>query len=255
MSQTNRPIAPSTAAVQSWLADTQSALLRRRDEILAGAARFAQAYPDGIPNEEVQGRAADFASARGIMGVFLKEADSQRTGEKAPYLAIGRVIDSFFKDKLTAPVEKVQHQIRGQMAIYASKLEAERREQARLEAERAAAEAAAAAEQAELTRDERDVQDAQDAAAMAAEAEALAEAKAAELSRTRGDLGTVVSLRVRQVVDYDASNLMALVKAVAEGRAPLDYLQFNTTRINFAVRSEKKTNIPGVVIREERTVV
>lgn len=252
--RSNRPIAPSAQDIREWLADTQAALIKRRDDILAGAARFHAAYPDGIPDEETQGRCADFAGARGIMGVFLKEADSERTREKTPYLAAGRTIDSFFKT-LTEPVDKVQADIRGKMAVFASKQEAERREAARLEAERLAAEAAAAEDAAITSMDERDLQNAQDAARIAAEAAAEAEASAAALSRSRGDLGTVVSLRVAYRADFEASDLMALVRAVAAGKAPLEYLAFNTTRIGFAIRSEKIRDIPGVVIREERTVV
>lgn len=252
--RSNRPIAPSAQDIREWLADTQAALIKRRDDILAGAARFHAAYPDGIPDEETQGRCADFAGARGIMGIFLKEADSERTREKTPYLAAGRTIDSFFKT-LTEPVDKVQADIRGKMAVFASRLEAERREAARLEAERLAAEAAAAEDAAITSMDERDLQNAQDAARIAAEAAAEAEASAAALSRSRGDLGTVVSLRVRWVADYERGQLMELVKAVAEGRAPLDFLTWNETRINYGIRSEKLREVPGLPIVEQRTVV
>lgn len=254
MSTTNRPIAPSAPAVQDWLAGTQEALIKRRDEILAGAARFDAAYPAGIPDEEVQGRAADFASARGIIGVFLKEADTERTREKTPYLAAGRTIDGFFKT-LTEPVERVQAHIRGAMAVYATKLEAQRREEARLEAERLAAEAALAEDHAVDTMAEEDLAHAMDVAREAEAAKALAEAKAAELSKSRGELGTLVSLRTRWVPRFEQGDLMALVQAVAEGRAPLSYLDYNRTRIGIAVRNEKVREIPGLPITEERSVV
>lgn len=254
MSQTNRPIAPSPAEVQSWLADTQSALVKRRDEILAGAARFHALYADGIPDEEVQGRAADFAGAKGIMGTFLTECTSNRTAEKAPFLNGGRAVDAFF-GTLTDPVAKCQLDVRAKMTAYATKLEAVRREAARLEAERLAAEAAVAQDQAIETMDEAALQHAADVSEEAEAAQALADAKPAELSRVRGELGTVVSLRARYVADYERSDLLKLVKAVAAGEAPLEYLAFNTTRINYAIRSEKVRVIPGVVIKEERTVV
>lgn len=250
MSYSNRPIAPSPGTVQEWLADTQTALVQRRDEILAGYSRFLKAYPDGIQDEATQSRAADFAGGKGIMAAFLKEADGTRTTEKKPYRAAGDAVDVFF-GKLTDPVEKCQKDMRTRMTAFANKLEAERREAARLEAERLAAEAAVAQDAAT---DDASLEIAADVTQAAEAAQALAEAKPSVLSQTRGELGTVVSLRTRWVADFENANLMRLVKAVAEGKAPLEYLQFNTTRIGYAVRSEKVRDIPGVPVVEERSV-
>jgi|SRR5215472_5989786 len=255
MSQfTNRPIAPAPAAVQEWLQDTHAALIRRRDEILAGAARFSAAYPNGIPDEEVLGRVGDFAGGKGIMGAFLRECGNERTAEKAPFLAGGKAVDGFFAT-LTEPVERVQSHMRSQATAYSVKLEAERREKARLEAERLAAEAALAEDHAVETMDEADLQAAMDVAKEAEAAAALAEAPAAELSRVRGDLGVVVSLRSRWVPDFENADLLTLVKAVAAGKAPLAYLDFHRTRIGFAVRSERVRDIPGVPVVEQKSVV
>jgi hypothetical protein len=254
MSYTNRPIAPSPATVQEWLAETQATLVARRDEILAGYNRFLKAHPDGIQDETTQARAADFAGGKGIMSAFVKECDGNRSTEKGPFLAGGRAVDAFFST-LTDPVERCQKDMRVKMTAFANKLEAQRREAARLEAERLAAEAALAEDHAIDTMAEADLQAAMDVAREAEAAAALADAKASALSQTRGELGTVVSLRTSWKADYAASDLMALVKAVAEGRAPLYYLTFADTRINYAIRSEKVREIPGVRIREERTVV
>jgi hypothetical protein len=258
MSYSNRPIAPSPAAVQEYLAETEAALVTRRDEILAGAARFTQKYPDGVPDEEVLGRVGDFAGGKGIMGTFLRECDTHRTAEKKPYRAAGDAVDAFFS-KLSGPVEKVQAHLRAQAAAFSVKLEAERREAARLEAERLAQEAALAQEQAidAMGQDDSEeaLQHAMDVAQEAEAAAALAEATPAELSRVRGELGTVVSLRTRWVADFENADLMRLVKAVAAGQAPLSYLQFNTTRIGYAVRSEKVREIPGVPVIQEKSIV
>jgi hypothetical protein len=254
MSFSNRPIAPSPSAVQEWLADTNQSLISRRDEILAGAARFAQQYPNGVPSEEVLGRVGDFAGGKGIMGTFLRECGNRRTTEKAPFLEGGRAVDGFFAG-LSEPVERVQAHMRAQATAYSVKLEAERREAARIEAERLAAEAALAQDRAIETMDEQDLDHAAEVSQEAQDAQALAEAKASELSRVRGELGTVVSLRVSWKPDFDKSSLMTLVKAVAEGRAPLEYLTWNATRIGYAIRSEKVRSIPGVVIEEIKAVV
>lgn len=251
MSYTNRPIAPSTAEIQEWLADTQDALVQRRDEILAGFQRFLSAYPNGIPDEGVQARAADFAGGKGIMNAFLKEATASRVSEKAPFLAGGKAVDGFF-GALTDPVERAQAHTRSLMTQFANKLEAERRAVAKAEAERLAREAAIAQDNAQ---DEESLQHAADVAQAAEAARALADGRAAALSQTRGDLGTVVSLRTQWKPDYENASLLELVKAVAEGRAPLEYLAFNETRINYAVRSEKVRSIPGVPVIEVRSVV
>lgn len=254
MSYSNRPVAPAPATVREYLAETQTALVARRDEILAGYQRFLRQYPDGIPDEDVQGRAGDFAGGKGIMNAFLKEAEGARNTEKKPYRAVGDAIDGFF-GSLTDPVERCQQDMRARMKVFGDKLLAKRREAARLEAERLAAEAAIAQDQAIEAMSEEALQHAADVSQAAQEAQALAEGSAAQLSQTRGELGTVVSLRTTWKADYAASDLMTLVRAVAEGRAPLAYLTFAETRINYAVRSEKVRTIPGVVIREERSII
>jgi hypothetical protein len=254
MSYSNRPIAPSPATVQEWLAETSADLVSRRDEILAGAARFAKQYPDGVPNEEVLGRVGDFAGGKGIMGAFIRECGNRRTNEKAPFLAGGKAVDGFFST-LTDPIERVQTQLRAQATAYSVKLEAERREKARQEAALLAAQAEIAQDHAIETMDEAALQAAADVSQAAEAAQALAEGSAAELSRVRGDLGTVVSLHTSWKADYEHADLLTLVKAVAAGKAPLAYLTFAETRINFAVRSEKVREIPGVPVVEIRKVV
>jgi len=251
MSYTNRPIAPSVADINEWLADVETALVDRRDEILAGFQRFLAAYPNGIPDESVQARAADFAGGKGIMNAFLKEATAHRTTEKKPFLDGGKAVDSFF-GKLTEPVELAMAHTRSLMTTFANKLEAKRREAARLEAERLAQQAAIAQDQAV---DEETLGLAHEVALAAEAARALAEGKASALSQTRGDLGTVVSLRTTWKADFENADLMKLVQAVAAGKAPLSYLTFNEVRINAAVRSDKVREIPGVPVTEVRTVV
>ena len=251
MSYSNRPIAPKPSEIKEWLADTQDTLVQRRDEILAGYRRFLAAYPNGIPDEGVQARAADFAGGKGIMGAFLKEADANRVSEKKPYLEGSKAVDRFFSD-LSDPVLRCQIDMRTNMTEFANRLEAKRREEARQEAERLAQEAALAQDDAT---DEESLQHAADVAQAAEAAQALAEGSAAALSRTRGDLGTVVSLRTTWKADYERADLMALVRAVAAGKAPLEYLQLNEPRINNAIRSDKVREIPGVPVIEVRTVV
>jgi hypothetical protein len=96
MSYSNRPIAPSPDTIAEWLLDNHVALVARRDEILAGYKRFLAAYPDGIPDEAVQSRAADFAGGKGIMAAFVKEVVGAHKRRK-PYLPAGeQAVDDFF---------------------------------------------------------------------------------------------------------------------------------------------------------------
>jgi len=256
MSQTNRPIAPSPVEVSEWLADSFGTLVRRRDELLAGYRRFTEACPNGIADDDMLGRANDFGSARGLLGAFLKEADTERTREKLPFRKGADAVDSFFS-RLIDPIKSCQADVRGKLTTY----EVRRREAERLEIERRAAEAARLAAEAAAAQDaaiasmaEDDLERALEASDAAEQAAVQAEA-VAEPTKVRGDLGTVVSLRTRWVADLEHSDLMALVKAVAAGKAPLAYLQFNSSRIGYAVRSEKVREIPGVRIIEERAVV
>jgi hypothetical protein len=253
MSHSNYPIPPAAETIKEWLAETNTALVQRRDELLAGYKRFLEAFPEGIPDETVQGRAADFAGPKGMMNTFIKECDNTHDVEKKPYIAGGKVVDAFF-GSLSDPVERCQKDMRVRMRVFADKLEAQRREEARLEAERLAREAALAQDAAIDAMTEEALDHAATVSQEAEEAAALAQASAAELSRTRGELGTVVSLRTRWVADFTESDLMTLVRAVAAGKAPLDYLTFNHTRIGYAVRSEKVRQIPGVAIKEERSI-
>jgi hypothetical protein len=173
-------------------------LAERRDELLEAAGRV----PATIDDEEIAGRVQDFIKQ---IGACTKTAETFRVSEKEPHLESGRVVDGFFR-AITDPLAKAKKEIEGRLTLYLrKKAEAERR--AREEAERLAREEAErtrrAAEEAatKLTR-ESDLQSAieaettaRQAAADAMRATANADAKAAELSRTRGDYGSVGSLR------------------------------------------------------------
>ena len=67
-------------------------------------------------------------------------------------------------------------------------------------------------------------------------------------------MGTVVSLGPRGAPTTTNASLMELVRAVARGEAPLEYLPVRETPINYAVRSEKVRSIPGVPVVEVRSI-
>ena len=249
----NQPPRPMTAEeVAAGLRDSCADLAARQKEILAGIERFKSKYPV-ITDDDVQGRAADFAGRTGAIAKWLQLLETRRVTEKEPHLAAERAVDAFFK-ALTADVTEGRKALIERMTAYANKKEAEARETARREAEAARLRAQEAERLALSTMRPAALEAAIDAHQQAERAQAQAQAPAADLSRVHSANGSVTSLRTAWKFDETQSDLMELAKAVVDGRAPVAYLAFNTTRINYAVRSEKIRAIPGCNIREERSV-
>jgi hypothetical protein len=191
-------------------------LLARGRELLT----TARDVPDVIEDEETCGKAADLKKA---LISCERALDKQRANLKDPYLAAGRVIDGQYKK----PIETLQaaSAVLGKRLTVYQNLKAERQRRAReAEARRAAEEAAKrqreAEERAKAIQTEQQLEEALQAEDRAAQAEAeriaaeqAAKAKAADLSRSRGDLGAVASLRetwVGEIADRDDLDLAAL---------------------------------------------
>jgi len=188
---------PPAEMLRQNLDEKHRALLRRRDELLAAADRV----PPEVIDEAVAGRVSDFIKQ---MAAAYKTAEAARVAEKEPHLEAGRVVDGWFK-RITDPLSGAKRMIEGRLTSYQrAKAEAERciREEAKRQAREAAQAAFKAAAEAEAAmRQEADLQAAIEAAACAKQAAADAEvaakaaaAKPAELSRTRGEYGSVASL-------------------------------------------------------------
>lgn len=172
-------------------------LIDRAQELLAASERVP-----AIDDDDTAGKVGDFIKQ---LGALIKAAESQRETEKEPYLSGGRAVDGFFA-RITSPVTKAKRIIEDRLAHYLrAKAEQERRR--REEAARVAwLEAEEKRRQAELAeqalRDERTLQEAIERTRQAAEADAAAdkaraaaEAKPAELGRTRGEYGAVATLK------------------------------------------------------------
>jgi len=179
------------------LTEDHAALIERANELLAAADRV----PETV-TEETAGKVGDFIKQ--LTG-HMKTLDTTRVAEKEPYLAGGRNVDGFFK-ALTEPLAKVKTVINVRLTAYLRiKEEAERKareEEARRqreEEERLRAEAARLEKEARDAKTLEDAIAAEEAAKIAQadrlKAEEAATAKAAELSRTRGDYGSVGSLQ------------------------------------------------------------
>lgn len=221
-------------------------------------------------------KAADFIKQ---LTATIKDAEGRRIAAKEPYLAASRTVDGFFKrfgdalDKDKASVSrrltayqqaKAEEERRRHEAEAAAQraAEAEARriadeaERAKLAAEQKAARARTdatldaaqekAAQQAELEANARRLAD--EAAANRASAERDAARTPTDLSRTRGDMGAVSSLRKRWVFTV-----------VNVGEVPRKYLKIDDAALKEHIRcttkGEKPAAIPGVVFTEETAAV
>jgi hypothetical protein len=183
--------------IRENLAEKHSDIMSRVNELLEAAKRA----PTTIDSDETAGKMGDFSKQ---ISACLKNAEGARVAEKEPHLAAGRTVDGWFKT-LADPLDKAKTAIGRVLTDYLRVKEAaERAERERIareerEAAAKAAETARAAEQAALDAQTMDAAiDAEElarkAAADAAAADREATVKAAELSRTRGDFGSVSSL-------------------------------------------------------------
>ena len=163
-------------------------LIARAKDLTAAIERM----PAEIADDETAGKVADFTKQ---MSGCIKKIDDTRKGEKEPYLEAGRVVDGWFKS-LSAPVEKGRDAAVTASTRYLRKKEDAERARRKAEAEALAAKA----------KSEADLE-------AAISAEKAVDVKPAEISRTRGDYGAVVSLRSTwdfEITDRAAIDLEAL---------------------------------------------
>lgn len=208
------------------LQEESGALLKRRDELLAGASRI----PDKIEDDEIAGKVADFIK---LVSACTKNAEGLRVARKEPFLESGRVVDGFFK-AVTEPLEKAKGQISARLTVWQRQKAAEEkrlRDEAEAIARIAATKAAEAAREAERAA-QNDAQlataieaaaAAKQAAADAVVAERAAAAKPADMSRTRGDVGAVASLV--QFWDFTDLNRDAIDLEALRQHLPADALE------------------------------
>jgi len=186
-------------ALRLQLADKNSDLTARRDELLEGVKRAPATILDQETAEKVAAFTKQLKGAR-------KLGEDRRKADKEPHLEACRTVDTFYKG-LIDPLQQSAATLEGRLTVY-QKMVAERERQRREEEERKAAEEAAAREAA--MRNEEDLE-----AAIAAEEHAKAASQAVqapvtELGRVTGDYGVNSSLRtfwafeITGPVDLDA---------------------------------------------------
>lgn len=166
------------------LSEKHAKIFARTEELTDSVARM----PDEIEDEAM---AAKFTDTGAMVNACRKAADAARVAEKAPFLDGGRQIQAYFATPLAA-LDVLKRKIQGPLTQF--QIKKEREERRRLEAQRLEAEAAAkkAEEEAESETDLEEAVAAEDHANTTAKA---AQADAATLSRSRGQYGSVSSLR------------------------------------------------------------
>lgn len=194
-------------AMREFIAEDIHSLLARRDELLGSAWRA----PATVTDDDVAGKTADLVK---MIAVCIKNAEADRVARKDPFLRGGQVVDAVFRG-VTEPLTKAKAEIERRLTLYQrEKADAERRrreEIARQEREEAERRARAAAEAEAKAQTEADLDRAIAAEALAKqqqadaiEAQRAAEAKPADLSRSRSDMGAVASLhRFYDFTDLD----------------------------------------------------
>lgn len=269
----NLPPALDPDMLRDQLAIDHAELEKRTRELLDGVARFSENHAQ-IEDDEVNGRAGDFVKQ---ITTHAKLVDQTREATKRPYNVAGDTVQAYFKKGMLDGLSAGAETVRKAMTSYAVRKEQAERRRAAEEAARKAEEAARAEAEARRLQAERDAEEARRKAAEAPapapqvvearqeeigakldvaasayndaeRAQERALAKPAELSRTRGDLGSVSSLRAEW--KFEVEDL---------GQVPVGFLQVNEAMVKAHMKSNRDTNgipkpIPGIRFYETKKI-
>ncbi|HQU34712.1 MAG TPA: hypothetical protein PLB88_10375 [Thermoanaerobaculaceae bacterium] len=265
--------------IAALLALNYGPLTERGAKLVAAGERWSAGHRTGtafiIPDEDDNAKTSDFYRQLASFAGDTGETENARKRVKDQILQGGRAIDGWF-GSLRDPVQALMRTINNAQETYIkAKLARERRE--REEAQRAAlAEAAARAEAARQAERERALAErlaregemsaaetqlaeerarqarlAEEAAAEAAVgAVEQAQATPQEMVRSRSALGTTTSASGRWT--WHCTDIIALCRAIADGKAPPDFVTTNDPVINAAVRGKNgRRECPGLAIEQE----
>ena len=213
-------------AMREFIAEDIHSLLARRDELLGSASRA----PATVTDDEMAGKIADLVK---LIAACIKNAEADRVSRKEPFLEGGRVVDAVLRG-VTEPLTKAKADIERRLTLYQrEKADAERRrreEIARQEREEAERQSRAFEEAAAKAQTQADLDQAIEAEALAKqqaadaiEARKAAEAKPADLSRSRSDMGAVASLH--RFWDMDALDRETIDLETLRPFIPLDAIE------------------------------
>lgn len=199
--------AGSPEAIRHRLIAEYTALTARAEELENSFGRA----PEKIEDEATNGKCADLVK---LIQSCWKDGEKARKIEKEPFDEGGKAIQSFFKGTILDPLDQAKRALESRMSAYARKRAEEERQRREVEA-KAAAEAAEGAirKAAEDEGNREAATGAAEAIHAAQEAEEAVTAPTADLTRSRGSLGSVASGRTfwnHEIVDPDKIDLNAL---------------------------------------------
>ena len=253
------------------LSEKHADLSERQRDLLDAVKRL----PAEITDEEMAGDFADFSKQ--IAGA-IKRSDAALAIEREPHDELLAACRGFFK-RISEPLAEQQKEVKRRLKLYqqaVERAEREAREQAAKEARAAAAKAKAEAD-AELKRAEQAEAEARekaeaeaatqheadaalekavkadraatDARNLAASKKAAAEVKSAELTRNRGELGSVASLRDDWI--FEIEDLKSIDLETLRPHIPLTAIQ-QAIRAHIKVGGRK---LAGVRIYKDHSSV
>lgn len=171
-------------AIISRLLFEYTNLLERKDYLIDQAGDA----PEIVSNDDDAGKVSDLCKA---IAAWAKTANSHRTSEKEPFDTAAKAVHGFFKTRMDE-LEGIRKNLLGRISVFERK-KAEAARRAAQEAERKAREEAQKREAEAKT--DADIDAAIEAEKVADDAAKVAASKPADLARTRGDLGSVATLR------------------------------------------------------------
>lgn len=265
------PITPETLVnletLPQLLADNYGPLAARGAQLAADMGAWIEAHrelpPAGwdasrpypfrltIADDADNLRSADFfnliAAWSGGKTEGSGEVDEARKKVKFSPFQACKAIDGFFNGMRADLRASLLAGFQAQDRYINDKIIYERRERERVAAlERQRADQALAEARRQRASDEA-VNDAMRAEAVAEVAEIAAAAPITNLARSTSMGGVTVSAKTTWT--WEVTDLLALVKAVAEGKAPITFLAANDRQIDAWVKQQQdKTNVPGIAV-------
>lgn len=233
-------------------------LEKRRDELKAGIVRWTAAHKvkdekrPVVKTEQDCGDTLDFLNE--LRDFISKEVEPARKKVKDPLDKASKAIQAWFAVGLQDVIKLDKQPIEDAYSLFLVRKREREQERRRIEAYDAQQEAMRLAHQAQRAK----LPEQQDALMERAfevehEAEGLAvkaNASVADLTRVRGDMGSVGGLKESWV--WEVENLIDLVQAVAQGQQPIEMLTTNNVFINGLVRPmDGRRKIPGLNIHPE----
>jgi hypothetical protein len=220
------------ASLQWWIEFEYSSHAAAIAALLERFVKFTDVTSIGIHDDFVAGHAADFAKD---LKAAANALDETRTRIKKPILHAQRLVDGEAK-KLSDRVASAVREVEARVTAYLRMKEAEARAAAEAEAKRLALEAEARIAEANETNDETAIEAAVESMDAASKADEMANARALELTRTRGVGGALTALKDNWTYEI-----------VALHAVPQHLLQVNDAAVRLAIKQGTR-EIPGLRI-------